>query len=107
MTQVIFHLNDNLLELLALKDVVADTFVNSASVDVTLVDKDDVEVTGETWPLTMLYVTASDGEYRATLVDTLGLVPDDLYTAIIEVDDGAGRAAHWEFPVRAETRLGI
>ena len=107
MTQVVYHLNDNLLELLQLKDVVGDTFVNSASVDVTLVDKDGVEVPGQVWPLVMLYVTLSDGEYRATLVDTLSLIPDDLYTAIIEVDDGPGRAAHWKFPIRAETRLGI
>ncbi len=106
MTQVIYNLNDNLLELIDLKDVVADTFVNTATVTVTLVDADDVEVVGETWPLTMTYVIASDGLYRATLVDTLTLVVGGLYTAQIEVDDGSGRQAHWDFLVRVETRRG-
>jgi hypothetical protein len=103
---VIFDLNDNLLELVDLKDVVADTFVNAAAVTVTLVDKDGVEVAGTTWPLTMDYVASSDGQYRATLLDTLTLIPDDLYTAQITVNDGADRQAHWEFLVRAETRRG-
>ncbi len=107
MTQVIFNLNDNLIELIDLKDVVADAFANSATVTVTLIDKDGVEVAGETWPLAMIYVAASDGKYRATFVDTLTLIVDDLYTAKIDVDDGANRVAHWEFPIRVETRLGI
>ncbi len=107
MTQVIYNLNDNLLELIDLKDVVADAFVNGATVTVTLVDSDGVEVVGDTWPLAMVYVVASNGLYRATLKDTLTLVVDALYTAQIDADDGAGRAAYWEFPIRAETRLGI
>ncbi len=32
MTQVIYNLNDNLLELIDLKDVVLDAFVNAATV---------------------------------------------------------------------------
>jgi hypothetical protein len=107
MTQVIFNKNDNLLELVELKDVVADTFVNTATVSVTLVDKDGVEVSGETWPLTMLYVAASNGIYRATIIDTLTLIVDALYTAQITANDGANRLAYWEFPIRVETRLGI
>lgn len=106
MTQVIFDKNDNLLELVDLKDVVADTFANAAAVTVTLVDDAGVDVVGETWPLTMGYVAASNGLYRAVLKDTLTLVPDDLYTAKIDVNDGANKQAHWEFLVRAETRLG-
>ncbi len=107
MTQVIFDLNDNLLELVDLKDVVADTFANAATVTVTLVDKDDVEVVGETWPLTMAYVAASNGKYRAVLKDTLTLTVDALYTAKIDVNDGANKQAHWKFLLRAETRRGI
>ncbi len=107
MTQVIFNLNDNLLELIDLKDVVADAFANSATVTVTLVDKDDVNVVGESWPLTMNYVAASNGLYRAVLKDTLTLVVDDLYTAKVDVNAGVDKQAHWEFPIRTETRLGI
>lgn len=107
MTQVIFDKNDNLLELVDLKDVVADAFVNAATVVVTLVDKDGTEVVGEAWPLTMLYAAASNGLYRVVLKDTLTYIAGDLYVAKIDVNDGADRQAHWEFPVRVETRLGI
>lgn len=107
MTQVIFNLNDNLLELIDLKDIVADAFANSATVAVTLVDEDDVEVVGESWPLTMTYVAASNGLYRAVLKDTLTLVVDALYTAKIDVNDGPNKVAHWKFLVRAETRTGV
>ncbi|KKL24558.1 hypothetical protein LCGC14_2414110 [marine sediment metagenome] len=106
MTQVIFRLNDNLLELVDLKDVVTGNFANTAVVAVTLVDKDDVNVVGETWPLTMAFVAASNGLYRAVLKDTLTLIVDALYTAKIDVNDGANKQAHWEFLVRAETRRG-
>ncbi len=106
MTQVIFDLNDNLIELIDLKDLVSGNFANSATVTVTLVDKDDVEVVGETWPLAMIFVPASDGLYRAILKDTLTLVVGSLYTAKIDVNDGLDRQAHWDFLVRAEIRRG-
>jgi len=105
-TQVIFNLNDNLLELIDLKDVVSGNFANSAAVSVTLVDKDDANVVGETWPLTLDYVAASNGLYRAVLKDTLTLVVGGLYTAKIDVNDGADRQAHWKFLLRVETRRG-
>lgn len=106
MTQVIFDQNDNLLEVIDLKNVVTDTFVNTATVTATLVDSEGVDVVGESWPITLAYVAASDGLYQAILKDTLTLAPGDLYTAKIDADDGPNKVAHWEFPVRAKTRLG-
>ncbi len=106
MTQVIFNLNDNLLEVIGLKNVVTDAFVNTATVTATLVDKADADVGGETWPITLGYVAASNGLYQAILSDALVLVVGDLYTAKIDADDGPNKVAHWEFPVRAETRTG-
>ncbi|KKK68278.1 hypothetical protein LCGC14_2945670 [marine sediment metagenome] len=106
MTQVIFNKNDNLLEVVGLKNVVTDTFINTATVTATLVDSKDVNVVGESWPITLSYVAASDGLYQAILKDTMTLVSGGLYTAKIDADDGPNKRAHWEFPVRAETRLG-
>jgi hypothetical protein len=88
---LIAYLNsDNIITISGLKDVTADTFINTATCAVTLYDSNDVEVSGETWPLTLNYVSASDGIYRATLADTLSVSAGE-YTAIVTADDGAGQ----------------
>ncbi len=106
MTQIIFNQNDNLIEVLGLTDIVSGNFANSATVTATLVDGDDAEVVGQIWPITLVYVAASDGDYQAILNDVLVLTVGDLYTVKIDADAGVDMKAHWEFPVRAETRTG-
>ncbi len=106
MTQVIFHQSDNLIELIDLTDVVNGNFVTTATVTVTLIDKDGTNVVGEAWPLAMPYIALTNATYRVIFKDSLTLVPGDLYRAVINADDGANRQAHWEFPIRAETRTG-
>ena len=96
--------NDNVLELTGLINTVTNTYLNSATVTVTLVDNADVEVSGETWPLTMTYVAASDGKYRATLTDSLSIIGGTRYTAKIAADSGAGLKGYWECRVVAEIR---
>lgn len=81
---------DNVLSITGLKRSVADTFENAASVTVTLTDSDGVQVTGETWPLAMAYEASSNGNYRATLVDSLNVTENAFYTATITADAGAG-----------------
>ena len=102
MAEVIFFKNDNIIELTGLKDAITDTEINSATVTVTLKDKDGVDVTGETWPLTMAAV-GSGGTYRATLQDTLGVTLLDQYTAEIDVTD-AGTTAKWSIPAQVTLR---
>jgi hypothetical protein len=98
-----FVANTNLLELSGLKNVAAGTFINDATVTVT-VKKAGTNVAGASWPLTMDYVAASDGIYRAVLSEDLALVARTHYTAFIDADGGDGRVGHWEFDFRAETR---
>ena len=104
MTELIYISNDNILELNGLKDEVAGTFINSATVTVTLVDSDGTEVVGDTWPKTMSYATSSDGIYRATLLDTLTLTEGACYTAKVIADGGAGLQAYFETPIYAALR---
>ena len=84
--------SDNVVEVQTLTDVVADTAITSALVTVTLKDSDGVNITGETWPLSMTHVAA--GTYRTTLSDSLGLTVDTTVTGLFVADDGAGK--HWE-----------
>lgn len=97
--------NDNVLTLVGLQNSVSAAYLNAATVAVTLTDADDTEISGETWPLTMSYVSGSDGNYRATLPDTLtGLTTLDELSATITADAGAGLAAKWVIPLTAKTR---
>ena len=107
MTELLFQANDNILELEGLKNDATGAFINGATVTVTLVDSDDTNVVGQTWPTTLLYVAASDGIYRATLQDVLTLVPDAKYTAKVTADGGAGLLGFFELPVVARIRRDI
>ncbi len=102
MAEVIFFLNDNVIELSGLKDEITQAELNAATVTVTLEDNNGVEVTGETWPLTMVAL-GSGGIYRATLVDTLGVTLLEQYVAIVDVDSG-GIKAKWSIPAQVTLR---
>ena len=91
MTTLTAYLNsDNVITLDGLYDNVGLAYENTATVNVTLTDINGTEVSGETWPLLMNYVSASNGKYRATLTDSLTL-SEGTYTATITADAGAGQ----------------
>lgn len=94
-THLIYEGNDMTIEVRGLRNEVTGDNLNSATVAVTLTDANDVEVSGESWPLAMTYVTGSNGVYRATLPDTLVLADRARYTATITADAGAGLRAKW------------
>ena len=87
--KVAYVLSDNeiMLDGLALSD---GTYQNDATVTVTLYDSAGVEVTGESWPLSMAYVSASDGDYKATLADTLGVTENKKYRAVVTAVASSG-----------------
>jgi hypothetical protein len=99
--------NDNVLEVDKLKDEAAGSYVNSSTaVTVTLYPLDSTTaVTGETWPVTMSYVAASNGKYRATLKDTLSLTTNSTYVAEITANAGANKMGYWEKRLIAVNRV--
>jgi len=100
-----FVANTNLLTLVGLQDHITDLYINSATVIVTVKDQNGVNVLGMTWPATMNYVAASNGNYRLALEADLAFVAKRNYTAYIEVDAGSDRIGHWEFKFKPETRV--
>jgi hypothetical protein len=101
---VAFYQNDNLLEILGLQDAASGAWLNAATVTATIVDRAGVNVTGFTQPLSLAYVAASNGDYRATLPDEAALLDGRKYTAKISADAGAGLKGYWEFPFICKTR---
>ncbi|TIN84352.1 hypothetical protein [Mesorhizobium sp.] len=103
---VVYVGNTNVIELSGLKSAVEGTFVNDASVTVTVKDKDGANVSGQSWPADMAYVASSDGLYRGILEDDLALTEGEAYVAHVDADAGANRVGHWEFNFKARTRFG-
>lgn len=101
-----FIANSLVLDLIGLRSHVEETFINNATVTVTVKDKAGTDVLGATWPLSMAYVAASDGDYRAILPSTLEMLKNKIYTAFIDADGGGERIGHWEFAVTAVIRTG-
>jgi len=101
---VAFVANTNLIELIGLKDAIQDTFINDAAVTVSIRQLNGKPVAGSSWPLTVDYVTGSDGDYRVVLTHSLNLIDNKHYKAIIGVNAGSERIGRWEFPFKAEIR---
>lgn len=101
---VLFVGNDTVLEVKGLKNEVTGAFLNAATVTATLVDAQGSEVGGQSWPVTLAYVTDSDGIYRGTLSYAMSLTATSRYTAQVTADGGAGLRASWDVPCTARTR---
>lgn len=100
--------NTNVLDLVGLKSEIEGTFINNGTVTVTVTDAaTDTAISGATWPLTMSYIAASSGNYRAILSDALPLVPKTSYIAHITANGGADRIGRWSFGFKPLTRTGL
>ena len=98
-----FVANTNNLDLIGLKNAATGQFINDANVTVTVKDAAGVEVSGETWPIPMDYVVASNGNYRGVMSHTIALLPGKTYTAEISVDADES-IAFWAYDFRAINR---
>lgn len=96
--------NDNRILIEGLLNKAASTYLNSATVTVTLVDSTGAQVSGQSWPTTMSYIAASDGDYAGTLEDALSLTEHAWYTAQVTANGGAGLLGYWELAVQAKVR---
>lgn len=103
MTSIIYKDNEHLIELDALQNAADSSYLNSATVTVTVKDSAGVNVTGETWPKAMAYVASSNGKYRATLSDAMAIVPGRYYAAYITAES-SGLTGNWQIPLRAAIR---
>lgn len=97
--------NDNLIRLSGLRDGAHEIYLNGATVTVTLVDAaSGEEIDGETWPLTMDYISGTDGSYHAILPYDLALTGEQPLKAIVVADSGPGLRMSLRVPVIARYR---
>lgn len=99
---ILYQKNDQFIEIDGLKDGLAGTFVNNATVTATLKDRSGV-VVSEVNNLTLVYVAASNGKYRGLVEDTFNPTRGGGYTLVVEADQ-AGTKLHLEIPVEVRVR---
>jgi hypothetical protein len=103
----VFVANTNVIELQSLQNEIDQSYINNASVDVTIADLSGNPETGAgwpSWPLAMVYVTASNGVYRAVLVDTLPFDPSQSYLALVHANASGIGIGRWQFKFRPQQR---
>ena len=104
MSMTVYVDNTNLIELFRLQSAIDDAYIDDAIVTLTIEDATGTEVSGETWPITLSFVSGSDGDYTGIINYQVGFDTDGAYTAVIDADAGVGRQGHWELPLIARTR---
>jgi hypothetical protein len=64
-----------------------------------------VDVAGETWPQTMTYIAASNGDFLGVLRNEVALVAGQLYRFIGTVQGGTDQSGIWDIPLQVRTRF--
>jgi hypothetical protein len=71
--------NDTQIDVTGLSNADDSSYLNTATVTATLKDASGAEVSGVSWPLTLSYETASDGNYSATIDKAISVVDGASY----------------------------
>lgn len=102
--ELLLYKNDMLLELTGLKNELTEAFVNNATVTATLKTRAGVAVSGQTWPLTLVYKTASDGIYQGILDAALVVSVGDHLKAEVTIVAAGGIDGFFSTPVKVVDR---
>jgi hypothetical protein len=104
MTSIYYKDNDNVIEIDGAMNSITGDYLNTATVTLTSIkDLSGVAVTGVTFPMTMTYVTASNGKYQAIIDKAAVITNGKEYTAIVDATQ-SGIDGHWELSLIAKTR---
>lgn len=81
-------------------------YINDAVATVSIFNSNGTEVTGETWPLALDYVAASNGDYEAVLNEDLALVKNKTYTVEVIAEKDGNEGKWRETAVATDRRFG-
>lgn len=101
--QVLFPGNDLTLRVNGVRDEVTSDYLNAATVTAVVKKTNGEEVAGQTWPLTLDYVAASNGNYIGNLEAGNTIVKGRTYKVEVTAQYG-GFAGFWSEDVPARER---
>lgn len=96
--------NDQILQVESVQDEISGEYQNAATVTATVKNIGGVEVSGQSWPMTLSYVTDSNGNYRGTLEYGVVLVNGRNYIIEVIVEIAGDPVASWRWTVPATYR---
>ena len=101
--KIVYIGNTLVLELMdadgeGLRDPITGAYVNDAVVTARLKTAVGADIAGQTWPLTLAYVTGSRGVYRGALAATLVITDKQALVCVIDITRGSD-VAHKEIPM--------
>ena len=92
--------NDMLLQLKGTRSPATGLYLNAATVEVTLIDfSTQLAIAGASWPVALDYVIGSDGDYQATISDSVVITVRQELRAKCVIDDGPDLHAELTLPV--------
>lgn len=96
--------NDQTIEVTGLIDEVSGSYLNGATVTASVKTLAGANVSGQSMPIALSYVAASNGNYRGTLEDGLVLTDGTFYVIEVSADAGSDLIALWHKQVPAQYR---
>ena len=102
--------NDQVLELVGLREEIANEYIEDATVTATIRKANGQPVDGENWPITLVFVAVNDdlegrsGLYQGLLEDGIELVAGRTYSVEITAEVSSDLVGFWKFPVVAKYR---
>ena len=101
--ELLYTNNDNILTLIGLTNEVTGSYINDATVTVTVKDESDVVVDGGSFPVTMTYVTSSNGNYQGLLGSGMDVTKFEEYRAFVTIS-GDGYTGEFQVRMKAAPR---
>lgn len=100
----LFHLNSNLLQIRGLRNKATGAYVNGGvTVAADLVPiAGGAAITGT--PITLTYVTGSNGDWQGILPADLPVALASLYRARLTADGGVNLRGYWELTIKVVGR---
>ena len=102
--EILYRKNDALIRLLGLKNELTGDYINNATVTATLRSLSGVMISGQSWPLSMPYVSGSNGDYQATLSSLLEVKIGQTLVAQISADASGIGKGYWERKIIVQAR---
>lgn len=84
------------IEIRGLKNSVSGDYIVDAIVTATIYEEDGTtEVSGVTWPVSMSYIAASNGNYSGTVDSDSEIVIGSKYKVVVSATDLEGNKGEW------------
>jgi len=99
---ILYENNDTVVEISGLQNGITKQYINNGSASF-VVQKDGIDVTGQAFPVTMIYAPNTRGVYRGMLSAAADVAEGDIVDIIVSVT-GGGLSGQFKTTVKVRRR---